>query len=212
MAEAWEIVHIAAHGVVRKKMAGSDGVLRPMTGVVLGSGVVLGPSVLSKMPVAPNLFFLNCCHIGKVEPGAEEEARKAALAINQPELAASVAVQLIRGGVRAVVAAGWAVDDDAALAFSKKFYKNMLDGVGFGEAALFARRAAYEVRPSGTTWGAYQCYGEPDYALPRAYRQASQDDSTNQGRPSRALRRLCRSDCCGRADPGRRKHRTRTRH
>lgn len=180
VSEAWEIVHIAAHGVVRKKMAGSDGVLRPMTGVVLGSGVVLGPSVLSKMPVAPNLFFLNCCHIGKVEPGAEEEARKAALAINQPELAASVAVQLIRGGVRAVVAAGWAVDDDAALAFSRKFYKNMLDGVGFGDAALFARRAAYQVRPLGTTWGAYQCYGEPDYALPRAYRLASQEDGTGR--------------------------------
>lgn len=180
VAEAWEIVHIAAHGVVRKKMAGSDGVLRPMTGVVLGSGIVLGPSVLSKMPVAPNLFFLNCCHIGKVEPGAEESARKAALAVNQPELAASVAVQLIRSGVRAVVAAGWAVDDDAALEFSKKFYGIMLDGGGFGEATLFARGAAYQVRPSGTTWGAYQCYGEPDYALPRAYRQVSQDGSADR--------------------------------
>ncbi len=180
VSEAWEIVHIAAHGVVRKKMAGSDGVQRPMTGVVLGSGVVLGPSVLSKMPVAPNLFFMNCCHIGKVEPGAEEQARKAALAINQPELAASVAVQLIRGGVRAVVAAGWAVDDDAALAFSKIFYKNILDGVGFGEATLFARRAAYEVRPSGTTWGAYQCYGEPDYAMPRAVRRGNRDGSTGR--------------------------------
>jgi hypothetical protein len=39
-------------------MTGRDGARRLMTGVVvLGEGVVLGPSVLSKMPVAPNLFL-----------------------------------------------------------------------------------------------------------------------------------------------------------
>jgi hypothetical protein len=164
-AEAWDIVHIAAHGVVKTRLKSRDGVQRPMTGVVLGDGMVLSPSVLSKMPVSPSLFFLNCCHVGRVDAEAEKQAREAALTGTQPELAASLAVQLIKNGVRSVVAAGWAVDDDAAAAFSTAFYDVMLDGGGFGEAALSARVKAYEKSPQDTTWGAYQCYGEPDYTF-----------------------------------------------
>jgi hypothetical protein len=47
------------------------------------------------------------------------------------------------------------VEDDAALAFSRKFYEVILAGAGFGDAALAARREAYELRRTGTTWGAY---------------------------------------------------------
>ena len=165
-AQAWEIVHISAHGVVRTVMAGPDGRQKPMTGVVLGGGVVLGPSVLSKIPVGPGIFFLNCCHLGHIDPTAEEQAQQAALTTAQPELAASLAVQLMKNGVRAVVAAGWAVQDTVAQAFGTAFYDAMLNGSGFGEATLAARRVAYRENPNGTTWGAYQCYGDPDYTLP----------------------------------------------
>jgi len=164
-AQAWEIVHISAHGVVRTMMAGPDGQKNLMTGIVLGGGVVLGPSVLSKMPVSPAVFFLNCCHLGQIDAAAEEQAQQASLAA-QPELAASLAVQLIRNGARAVVAAGWAVQDGIAQAFGTKFYDAMLNGVGFGDAILAARREAYRLDPRGTTWGAYQCYGEPDHTFP----------------------------------------------
>jgi hypothetical protein len=67
--------------------------------------------------------------------------------------------------VRCVVVAGWAVDDDAAAAFGETFYDEMLRGASFGEATLQARRKAYEKRPDSNTWGAYQCYGDPDYRL-----------------------------------------------
>jgi hypothetical protein len=170
-AEAWDIVHISAHGVVRRVMTARDGTQKPMTGVVIGDGIVLGPSVLAKMPVSPNLFFLNCCHVGRVDPGAEDQARQAAVTARQPELAASLAVQLIKNGVRAVVAAGWTVDDDVALEFARKFYNHMLDGGVFGQAVLEARQEAYDLRSEGTTWGAYQCYGEPDFSFPPACRR-----------------------------------------
>jgi len=163
-AEAWEIVHIAAHGVVNEALPGPGGIRRPVTGVVLGGGVVLGPSVLSKLPVSPSIVFVNCCHLGRIDPLAEDQARQAAAA-GRPELAASVAVELIRSGVRCVVAAGWAVDDDAAQAFATGFYREILGGADFGSATLTARRAAYELRPDSNTWGAYQCYGDPDYRL-----------------------------------------------
>ena len=162
--EAWEIVHISAHGVVDQELTGSDGLKRRMTGVVLGGGIVLGPSALSKLPVSPSIFFVNCCHLGRIDSAGEDQAREASLE-GRPEFAASIAVELIKLGVRCVIVAGWAVDDDAAAVFGETFYDEMLRGASFGEATLQARMKAYEKRPDSNTWGAYQCYGDPDYRL-----------------------------------------------
>ena len=135
-----------------------------MTGVVLGGGVVLGPSALSKLAVTPSIFFVNCCHLGEIDAAAEDKSRQASLA-GGPELAASVAVALVQLGVRCVVVAGWAVDDDPAEAFGECFYREMLGGASFGVATLRARQKAYEKWPNSNTWGAYQSYGDPDYRL-----------------------------------------------
>ena len=70
-------------------------------------------------------------------------------------------------GVRAVVAAGWAVDDDAAALFARTFYERMLSGVPFGRAVHQARAEVYRRFPRSNTWGAYQCYGDPDWKLVR---------------------------------------------
>jgi CHAT domain-containing protein len=59
-------------------------------------------------------------------------------------------------GVRAVVAAGWEVDDDAAQTFAQTFYDRMLSGASFGEAVFRARKAAFDNHPLVNTWGAYQ--------------------------------------------------------
>jgi tetratricopeptide (TPR) repeat protein len=65
-----------------------------------------------------------------------------------------------------VVAAGWAVDDAAAKLFAETFYRAMLDGVAFGRAVHRARAAVYtKYENTVNTWGAYQCYGDPDYRL-----------------------------------------------
>lgn len=170
--QAWDIVHIAGHGVVQHKLPGPDGALRSVTGVVLGQGFVLGPSTLAKLPVSPSLVFVNCCHLGRVDPDAEQAARLASVGGNRPELAASVAVELIRAGVNAVIAAGWAVDDDAASVFARVFYTEMNAGGSLGAASHAAREAAYDRQPTGNTWGAYQCYGEPDFRLPGHLRGA----------------------------------------
>ena len=164
LGQAWEIVHISAHGVVDYDMTGADGVGRRVTGVVLGGGVVMGPSELSKLPVSPGIFFVNCCNLGKIDAAAEDKALQESLD-GRPELAASVAVQLVQLGVRCVIVAGWEVDDDCAKAFGLRFYSEMLDGESFGKATLRARMAAYETKRDNNTWGAFQCYGDPDYRL-----------------------------------------------
>jgi CHAT domain/Cytosol aminopeptidase family, N-terminal domain len=179
LAQAWEIVHISAHGVVDYELTGSDGIKRRVTGIVLGGGIVLGPSALSKLPVSPSIFFVNCCNLGKIDAAVEDKARQESLE-GRPEFAASVAVELIRLGVRCVIVAGWEVDDDGAQAFGERFYSEMLSGETFGDATLRARQAAYKAKPNSNTWGAYQCYGEPDYRLRVAPANSPAKENGNQ--------------------------------
>lgn len=167
-AEAWEIVHVAAHGVVDyafpddavPNSGGSKNEKR--TGIVLGKNMVLDADLLEQMPEPPELFFVNCCLLGHVDESAEADH----LRRNRPALASSVAVQLIKMGVRAVVAAGWEVDDDAAATFAEKFYSGLLAGGELGTVARDARAEVYGSYPSSSTWGAYQVYGQPDFRLP----------------------------------------------
>ena len=161
--QAWTIVHIAAHGVVDYEHFAPDGTRRKDTGIVLGGGLFLGPAILDQLPVVPSIMFVNCCHVGRIDPAAE--AMRSAQLGRRPNLAASVAVQLVRMGVRGVVAAGWAVDDINAGRFATGFYDAMLGGQAFGDAVRAARQGIYREGSEDTTWGAYQCYGEPDWRL-----------------------------------------------
>ena len=77
----------------------------------------------------------------------------------------NLGVQFINMGVKAVVAAGWAVDDGAANAFAGSFYNHLLDGALFGEAVRAAREEIWARFPGVNTWGAYQCYGDPGFRL-----------------------------------------------
>jgi hypothetical protein len=153
--DAWEIIHISAHGVSNQLVAGTDGKKTRRTGIVLGGGALLDPSALAKIPVSPAVVFINCCHLGVGPINLE----------GRPEFAANVAIELVKLGARCVIAAGWAIDDDVAAEFGKAFYEAMLNGGTFGKATLLARQAAYRANPNSSTFGAYQCYGDPDYRL-----------------------------------------------
>jgi len=168
-ARPYQILHLAAHGVFEFPLEGkSAGDLpdqdtrpqhRTVTGMVLGEGIFLTPAEIEQMRFVPVLVFINCCHLGRTEGDTAPES------IQYHRLAANVATQLIRMGVRAVIAAGWAVDDGAAKAFARQFYEEILAGRHFGEAVVEARREVYLRYRNTNTWGAYQCYGDPDFAL-----------------------------------------------
>ncbi len=147
----WRIIHVAAHG----RFDPDDS---SRSGVVIDRGIAITPNVVRQLPVVPELVFLNCCHLGRVT-GSHADVGDA------NRLAASVARELMRIGVRAVVAAGWAVDDDAAVVFAETFYARMGAGELFGTAVHQARRQVREQYPSSMTWAAFQCYGDPGYAL-----------------------------------------------
>lgn len=151
LADAYRILVIAAHGVV--DVVHRDGSRR--TGVVLSDGLLLTAAEVCLMEVVPQVVFLNCCHSGKIDQPR-----------NSNRLAHSLARELIEIGVRCVVAAGWPVDDAAAVAFAATFFETLVSrGRPFGEAVLEARRACYEKAPDLNTWGAYQAYGDPTFVL-----------------------------------------------
>jgi hypothetical protein len=125
--------------------------------VVLSNQAVLGSREIESMRTVPELVFVNCCHLGRIEaaPAHPDQSRAA--------FAANVAEQLIRLGVRCVVAAGWAVDDEPAQRFATVFYEQLLKGARFMDAVASARELAWREHPQSITWAAYQCYGDPDW-------------------------------------------------
>lgn len=149
----YRLVHVAAHGLF-------DAEHPERGGLVLGEGAILTSGELQQMRNVPELFFVNCCHLGAVARNVREDARKGRL-----DIAARFGVQLISMGVRGVVSAGWVVDDSAAVTFAVNFYDSILHGGSFGEAVKRARRVTYSENRRVNTWGAYQCYGNPAFRL-----------------------------------------------
>jgi CHAT domain len=155
----YRILHLAGHGVVD-----SGG----KTGLVFGQDDIFTADDVRNLPFTPDLVFLNCCHLGRILPQVNK-------------LAASLSEAFIQIGCRAVVAAGWAVNDKAAVKFAREFYRQMLDGENFGRAVLEARKLVRREHPETNTWGAYQCYGNPDYRL-KLEGGANRDESGHRPR------------------------------
>ena len=179
--EAYRILHLAGHGVHEfeiekylpiKENCQTCGQDLPqdkkrVSGMVIGDNTFLTPGDVEQMRWVPELVFINCCHLGSTEVRYAEARR-------YNELAANLGTQFINMGVKAVVAAGWAVDDAAAKAFAEAFYQAMLTGSSFGIAVRTARQHIYEQFPDVNTWGAYQCYGDPDFRFFEAERNNKQ--------------------------------------
>ncbi|MGA7178506.1 MAG: CHAT domain-containing protein [Thiobacillaceae bacterium] len=146
----YRVLMIAAHGIFEAKAR--DG--RSYTGVVLSDGLLITAVEVGQMEVVPDVVFLSCCHLGSINTLSEPN-----------RFAYSLARELIEMGVRCVVAAGWAVDDDAACTFAGAFFDQMTKGETFGDAIFAARKLAARQHPGSNTWGAYQAYGDPGYRL-----------------------------------------------
>ncbi len=175
----YRILHLAGHGVHELSVTLSEGdqtqddgekntredrnrrsdphqknQRKRISGMVIGPGVTLSPSEAEHMLVVPDLVFINCCELGRTKG-----------AIHWPDFAANIAGQFIRMGARCVVAAGWEVEDRAAVTFADEFYRAILSGETFGRSVIRARRLTWQSHPQVNTWGAYQCYGDPGWRL-----------------------------------------------
>lgn len=169
-----------------------DGVQRELrgTGMVLSGQQMLTAALVEQMDPPPEFVFINCCYSGDTLAGlpTDQAAR------DLPALAANLALAFIRMGSRAVVAAGWQVNDADGERFATKLYEELLHGEPFGRAVLAARQEAYhDGLARSNTWGAYQCYGDPLWRLSDADpAAAAADDGTAIWRDLRSALR-CKS-------------------
>jgi tetratricopeptide (TPR) repeat protein len=148
-ARDYRIMHLAGHGIYNPEHP-------EKSGMVLGPDQFLTSLELGQVRNLPEFVFINCCYLARIDsPPPLDKPHKQA---------ASVAQELIQMGVKAVVAAGWAVNDAAGLVFARSFYQSMLGGLKFGESVKRARQETHALG-ANNTWGAYQCYGNPDFAL-----------------------------------------------
>ncbi|MBN8452911.1 CHAT domain-containing protein [Accumulibacter sp.] len=170
--ENYRLLYISAHGVFDQLHA--DG--RRRSGVVLSDGLLLTAAEIRAMETVPELVFLSCCHLGKIDSVAAADT--AATVRDGNLLAASVARELIDCGVRCVVVAGWAVDDQGALVFGNAFYRHLLvERLPFGEAVYAARKAVWRSNAQDITWGAFQAYGDPGWRAEPRLEGRGNDDS-----------------------------------
>jgi hypothetical protein len=197
--QPYRILHISAHGVF--DLPHADGLRR--SGVVLSDGLLITAAEIQAMEVVPELVFLSCCHLGQIDAtNAERDDRTVR---DGNKLAASVARELIEIGVRCVVVAGWAVNDERAKLFGEVFYQNlMLQRKPFGDAVHAAREALWKEGQEDITWGAYQAYGDPLWrAEPRGTGNGGGDGNSEFASPEEILDELARA----RAQMSRRKDR-----
>jgi hypothetical protein len=156
-ARPYRILHLAGHGSYNAANPSESGMVLDAR-----QNIFLTACQLRQLRTVPDFVFINCCFLGKID----ETSRPQLQELRPHLMAASIAEELIRMGVKAVIAAGWAVDDAAAVTFASTFYDAMLrERRPFGDAVRSAREQVFASHPSTNTWGAYQCYGNPGFVL-----------------------------------------------
>ncbi|WP_300336702.1 CHAT domain-containing protein [Accumulibacter sp.] len=119
-----------------------------VTGFVLSDGVFLTAREIEAMRIIPEVIVLNGHQAG------------------HPGLTGEMVPQLLKAGVRCVLAPAWTVDERVSAAFLQRLFIALTDGERFEDACANARRTAFEAAPELSTWAAYQAWGDADFTLP----------------------------------------------
>ena len=150
---AHDILHFAGHGFFE---AGDPA----HSGLVCASGDVLRGVDLQGVGDLPALVFFNACEAARVRRGGVRSSRQRLFGLRR---SSSLAEALLDGGVATFVGTHWPVGDEAALAFSTRFYDRLLDGERVGDAILAARRRVFDL--GSIDWADYVHYGNPSFRL-----------------------------------------------
>jgi len=148
-----DILHFAGHGFFE---AGNPA----RSGLVCASGDVLRGADLQGVGDLPALVFFNACEAARVRRRGPRSSRQRLFGLRN---SSSLAEALLDGGVANFVGTHWPVGDEAALAFSTRFYDRLLDGEQVGDAMLAARRRVFDL--GSIDWADYVHYGNPSFRI-----------------------------------------------
>ena len=144
LSEEFDLIHYSGHGDFDEKNPAKSG-------WIFGKENVLSARDIFRARRVPRLIFANACFSGVIRSGnpftLQESNRNLA----------GLAQAFFERGVQNYIGTGWPVDDAAALEFAKVFYREALSGNELGSSLSKAREA---ILTSGSTWGAYQHYGQ----------------------------------------------------
>lgn len=156
----FDVIHFSGHGVFDEDQPNHSG-------WVFGKKVILSAREIFRTRRVPRLVFANACFSAATKVTRPKAKRKGA---PPAELSAEATNKKLAGlveafferGVQNYVGTGWKVGDSAARSFAKTFYTKALAGHLLGDALAAARR---EIFDDGSTWGAYQHYGQSNARL-----------------------------------------------
>jgi len=168
--EDFDILHYAGHADFDVDDAGNSG--------LLCSDGRLTANDLARIPVVPQLIFLNGCETARMRSvrAADTEAESAA-SERRPfrkrfdkvlAESASLSEMLMRKGATNFIGTYWPVNDKAALRFAMAFYGSFLAGDPIGLSLRKARRELADSKFGGRDWANYMHFGSPEYRLRRA--------------------------------------------
>ncbi len=147
--EEFDIVHFAGHGTF-------DEANPAHSGWVFGRDCILSAKEIFRARRVPRLVFANACFSAVIREGS------ALTADEMNRHLAGLAEAFFERGIQNYIGTGWPVADDPAVTFAATFYEEALTGKTLGEALSTARG---EILHEGSTWGAYQHYGQVDATL-----------------------------------------------
>lgn len=144
LSEEFDLIHYSGHGDFDEN--------NPVkSGWVLGKGDMLSARDIFRARRVPRLIFANACFSGVIQSGKSFTLQESNQSL------AGLAQAFFERGVQNYIGTGWPVDDAAALTFAECFYKEALSGAELGIALAEART---KILDQGSTWGAYQHYGQ----------------------------------------------------
>jgi len=144
LSEEFDLIHYSGHGDFDEKNPARSG-------WILGKEHVLSARDIFRARRVPRLVFANACFSGVIRQGKPFTLQESNRSL------AGLAQAFFERGVQNYIGTGWPVDDAAALEFAKVFYTEALSGNDLGTSLSKARET---ILISGSTWGAYQHYGQ----------------------------------------------------
>ncbi|WP_169976923.1 CHAT domain-containing protein [Tautonia rosea] len=208
MGRTYDAFHYAGHAFYEENDPARSG-------LVFSDGQVISAHEMRRVDRVPRFVFVNACESGVVPSRLEQ-----GVVGYHPGLAPSFAESFFERGVSNFVCTAWPVHDEAATVFSQTLYRGLL-GLAEGDegriegsrpqvihramqAARLAVARLAQVPGGALSWGAYQHYGNPEFAffdgsrMDRgeaavvAFEPGSAGDSGSKGEPRRGPSRRSR--------------------